>query len=563
MKIFSPARIFESNPRLPDIAALFALLVLAFLFYFPSAGPLESRYMYYSDAVERSLSICNPDYDNSFQRNKWETFSPLATLIMNISMRFLHERPETAVMTAHMGTIVLSAVALYLLCRLFMSAIAAFSTTALIFCGRTLLPLAYGLGQSNIHILLPASLGAVFFASSALAPGKNPRRKLHILAASACLAAIYCLGNHETVYAAASAFIAATALSAAWLARSIRNKRPASGPPRAFYSLAATSAVMGVLLMAASRSAIPQRQEPAPLLKMLAYHTFLQPTISDATSESKTRSKDRLRVLQGSFVSGEYLTEYGRHHEHTFLRPGPGFNGIIPLFIPPGFIFGFAFLLKETRRSRLDKENSLSLVRWRWFLFFILTLLAFFVLTAATSMDPKPTRYTFSVFAVLVAGVWGYEYAPRVLAGMIARLLGGSGIRLERALKTVSSILLLVFLGAHIHKNYLDLKTYEQEYAHQIPSAYFNPLIDMAYEAAEGKDAAILFYTGDRPNKFNSHVSLGIKQSCGVPPNIRFVRNRKEVESLPGSVRVIPIDARIGIPDSLYYLPRSKWPDRH
>ncbi len=562
MKIFSPARIFKSNPRLPDIAALFALLVLAFLFYFPSNGPLESRYMYYSDAVERSLSICNPEYDNSFQRNKWETFSPLATLIMNISMRFLHERPDAAVMAAHMGTIVISVVALYLLSRLFMSSLAAFSTTALIFCGRVLLPLAYGLGQSNIHILLPASLGAVFFASCALAPGKNPRRKLNILAAAACLAAIYCLGNHETVYAAACAFIAATALSAAWLARSIRNKRPAYWPPKAFYSLAATSAVMGVLLMSASRSAIPQRQEPAPLLKMLAYHSFLQPTIGDATSESKTRSKDRLRVLQGSFVNGEYLTEYGRHHEHTFLRPGPGFNGIIPLFIFPGFIFGVAFLISEARRFRENRESPGNR-RQQWFMFFIWVLLAFFALTAAASMDPKPTRYTFSIFAVFAVGVWGYEYAPRVLASMIARLLGGSGIRLERVLKIVSSILLLIFLGAHIHKNYLDLKTYEQEYAHQIPSAYFNPLIDMAYAAAEGKDAAILFYTGDRSNKFNSHVSLGIKQNCGVPPNIRFVRNRKEVESLPGSVRVIPIDARIGIPDSLYYLPRSKWPDRH
>jgi len=58
MDRFSPSRIFESNPRLPDIAALFALLVLTFLFYYPSAGPLESRYMYYSDPVERSLSVC-------------------------------------------------------------------------------------------------------------------------------------------------------------------------------------------------------------------------------------------------------------------------------------------------------------------------------------------------------------------------------------------------------------------------------------------------------------------------------------------------------------------------
>ena len=466
-------------------------------------------------------------------------------------------------MAAHMGMIVVSAVALYLLSRLFMSALAAFSTTALIFCGRVLLPLAYGLGQSNIHILLPASLGAVFFASAALAPGKNPKRKFHVLAASACLAAIYCLGNHETVYAAACAFIAATALAASWLAKSIRKKRLASGPPKAFFSLAATSAVMGVLLMVASHAAIPQRQEPAPLLKMLAYHSFLQPTIGDATSESKTRSKERLRVLQGSFVRGEYLTEYGRHHEHTFLRPGPGFNGIVPLFIFPSFFFGVAFLISEARRFRENCESPGNR-RQQWFLFFIWVLLAFFVLTAAASMDPKPTRYTFSIFAVFAVGVWGYEYAPRVLAGLFSRLSSGGGnLKLECRLKAVSSILLLFFLGAHIHKNYLDLKTYEEEYAHQIPSAYFNPLIDIAYEASEGKEAAILFYTGKQTNKFNMHVSLGIKQNCGVPSNIRFVRNRKEVESLPESVRVIPIDARIGIPDSLYYLPRSKWPERH
>jgi hypothetical protein len=563
---------------IPDIVSLWALTILVFLFYYPKDNPLNSRYLYFADMIERALSLCNPEYGNEFHRYNWETISPLATFITRVSMQFLHENPAAAVLAAHFGVVLIAIVALYLLNRLYLSATASFCVTALMFFGRTLLPLSRGLGVTVIHLLVPFSLAAVYGISVVMErTSDKKRRTAHVAIASMSLAVIYIIGSHETFYAGICMVIAGAILVGRWLYGSIRAKRVLPGPAAAFSSNFLIAAVLGFAAMTAIHFSVPAQQKPEPLWRMILYANWMKGAAADVSSESFNAPADKLLVLAGTFAKGKYLTRHGNHHENTFLYPGPGFNGIVPLFLLPGLLLGLVRFSREAKRSLRNKEDPL-MNKQRYFLFFIFVLMLFFLMTVVASSDPKPTRYTYSIYAVYVIGVWGYESLPDMIERIKKRLFK-RGEELSSACRQAPSeadvessdatarfaryavvVFLLIFVGLHLRKNYSDLEMYIEGYAHQMPAIYIDPLFEKAVGASGGEETAIVYAPLNKHANITMHPSLGIRQNCMLPPNVRVIYDPDEIKRIPEKTKLVLIRPEGLPPESLYYVPTWDWP---
>jgi hypothetical protein len=371
--------------------------------------------------------------------------------------------------------------------------------------------------------------------------------------------------------------IAGAILVGRWLYGSIRAKRVLPGPAAAFSSNFLIAAVLGFAAMTAIHFSVPAQQKPEPLWRMILYANWMKGAAADVSSESFNAPADKLLVLAGTFAKGKYLTRHGNHHENTFLYPGPGFNGIVPLFLLPGLLLGLVRFSREAKRSLRNKEDPL-MNKQRYFLFFIFVLMLFFLMTVVASSDPKPTRYTYSIYAVYVIGVWGYESLPDMIERIKKRLFK-RGEELSSACRQAPSeadvessdatarfaryavvVFLLIFVGLHLRKNYSDLEMYIEGYAHQMPAIYIDPLFEKAVGASGGEETAIVYAPLNKHANITMHPSLGIRQNCMLPPNVRVIYDPDEIKRIPEKTKLVLIRPEGLPPESLYYVPTWDWP---
>jgi len=539
-----------------DAVALALILLLVFVFYCPRANPLESRYVYFADPFERERSLYNPECDDTFTRKQWESISPVSCLLARAAMALFRDDPGKAVLTRHMSIIFASAIATYLLSRLYLAWPTALLVSVFLFCGRVLLPPARGLGLSHIHLLIPLSL-VLLRALSLVSETARPEllKLCALVAGSVSIACIYVLGCHETIYAAACAAMGLTAAGIWWIIRSIRKRRVVFRPALNVLATFVLGAAMGVGLMWMIHRGLPERVGPSDLRDMILYESYRKAVMRDVDKEPG-HLRDRPAVWRGTFIAGRYLTPYGRHHENLFLYPGDGFNGIIPLFLVPGLAIGLIAPVcrvlhrPKARPSPVDREG-------RHFDFFVVLLLCLFLAALATGADAKPTRYTYSILAILIVGGRGYERLFRWLDTWIKGRSARPGHRRRQAWQALCLVCvpLLALAGMRLKKNYDDLGVYLSEYAHQIPTIALWPTMEEALRQPRDREVAV--YCPVPP--VLRHPAVGLRLSFRLPPNVHLVSDRKKLAAFaPETLILRPRTMPKFSP--YYFTARRNWP---
>jgi hypothetical protein len=564
---------FWRKTLLFDVCALLAVLVIIYLFYYPTTDPIESRYAYHTNVFERSAFLVNADYDNLFaavypgrpvSSGSLEKHMPFLTFAARGALWAFPGNPSMALLLLHLGIIVIATISTFLLNRLYLSTIGSLFVTLFLFCGRILLPITLGLGLTQIHLMIPLSLGFVFALTKILSGSVYGWRKVAwILLAASCLAWIYFLGSHEVYFGLSCLVGGILILAGGWL-RSVFVKRRTFPwrKVRDFASVVAIASLVGIAVMAALRYGTPASMNPAPFGTMLT-HSYMFDRLRFKTNNTTDQSlADKMRVLRGTFVDGRYLSSFGKRHENTFLFPGPGFNGVIPLFVIPGFLLGLrvyyrrlriVLSVKEERRAQGDE----------YFICFLGLLLVLFVVAVAMGKNTKPTYYTYSIYAILVVSVWGFEG----MFGWLRRKLEGRSVEsgdANQGKKVVSIIvistfaaILVFFCIKRLTKNYNDLRTYEKEYAHQIPTIGLKNAMKEA--GSKAKVIAIHGPSGPQRNYVN-HPAVGLMLGYRVPPDLRLVWTDEALSKLPAGTKIIRLNALPSM--DLYYVPRSWWPSR-
>lgn len=551
----------RAKGRILDAVCLAAILLLVGVFYYPTRRPLESRYVYFADPFERARLVYGPECAPTFRRFDWEEHSPLATLLARYSLTLFPDDPGRAVLAMHLSLVFVSAAATFLLARLYVSTPVAFFVTALLFCGRTSLPITRGLGVTTVHLLVPLSLLALYaFHEMGRRPCPIFRKAVFILTAGACLACIYVLGCHETFYGAGCLALGLAVVLIRWVVKSIAARRLRLGPLPGLCMAFVLAAGMGIGMMAAVWRGLPEDRDRTGLSEMIGYKTLRKGVDRDLENETRS-TESRRRVWRGTFLDGRYLTRYGRHHENAFLCRGPGFNGIIPLFVIPGFLIGLVGLSVRAKRALGLRDGGPTALE-RLFVLFLGVLLALFVGAFAASADPKPTRYTFSIFAVLVLSAQGYEWLfQRINARCRGRAKSKAPDKPTEA-RAVSWLAvsvvcapLLFLAGMRLRKNYLDLGTYVREYEHQIPTIALGPALDKAL--AHRGDHVVVVYC--RVPALLRHPAVGLWMKFRVPSTIRLVDVPSVLATLPPTTTVITVKT---IPScSIYHLQKRNWPN--
>lgn len=548
-----------------DALFLIAVIFLAFLFYYPQPSPLKSTYMYLADSFERAGHVLNPDYGTTFKRFNFETFSPLLTLLARFSLQLFKENVERAVLVLYMGVALVAASATYILNRRFLSSMAAFIVTSLLFCGRVLLPESR-FGMIQLHLLIPLSLLFLVAVPEILDDSRSvSRRAGWIFIGSASLAGVYLLGSHEPFYGAFCMGVAVFILAVRWGVRSICKRGLHPFPLATPVGTVVLACVLGIGGMAVVQRGIPEQQEPTSFRELAGYHRFLRAARADARVESFQKASFKLQVLRGTFMEGRYLTPtirpWGSQHENCFLHPGPGFNGIVPLFLLPGLAIGLFRYFRESRAAVKKTEPSFTPGK-RLFLLFLGVLLVKFAVMVLTVADPKPTRYTFSIYAIYVISVWGYEE----IASWVGRFMRAGGLpnRESPVIGNTSMIAacivfipFMAFFTMRLNKNYTDLRTYMHEYSQQIPEFSLGPLLERALDLPEKQTVAIMIPEEVDPKWLDRHPAVGLKLGFRIPPNLHFVRTQDVLDSLPENTLVLRPETITS--DRQYHLPKRRW----
>ncbi len=583
---------YDRSTLILDTLLLAAIVILVCWFYYPKTTPLKSTYVYYADSFERAGHIYNSEYQSEFKRYSWENYSPLQTLLARLSSTVFSDEPGHALLLMHMCVVLISATATYILNRQFLSVALSFLTTALLFCDRTLLPVTRGLGMTQAHLLIPLSLLFILTLPRIMNPsGAIIRKAVWIALSATCLAGVYLLGNHETFYGAFclglgvcimvgwrtvrpvfSRHIPVTDSRSAFarLARFARELDFPRAQLRSFFttfsrlrfllitvSLALALAVGG---MVAVQRGIPERLGRTPLWSLLTYEHLGSLSLTDAKKESSQDLAFKLQVLKGTFLEGRYLTPLGLNHENCFLPPGPGFNGIIPLFLLPGLVIGLVCYVRKTYSAARQRHDPVP-GGDELYLLFLGVLLIFFAVMIVSGADPKPTRYTYAIYAIYVIGLWGYEHLAFLLKGRLDKY-GSQNQRARwgRAASLTAACLVFIPLTAlltlRLQKNYRDLQTYLFEYSHQIPTIALGPILDKALALSSDSHIAILLPQNPR---YGLHPSVGMYTRFRLPSNIHFVSSKDEWNSLPAGTDVIQPEVMPG--PGYYGHPRWRWPE--
>lgn len=497
-----------------DLLALFLLTVLTWIFYYPESDITHSRYAYYYDAFERAATSVNPDYDNFYARYLWEEHSPFQTLAARHSLSFFKNDISAAMTPVYFGTAMLAAVLTFSANRIYFAAIPAFLITVLILFDRTLLPISHGLGLTQTLLLIPAAIFAIHHLALLQNNIEGRFKKYRSIAiVTASLALIYLLGGHEMFYGFFLFFAFAIILSVLWIIDFIRKFKKilgttpgkdistlmaAWGKRRPFGLTSGTGLALllamavGIFILMATHSGIAGPQAniyrgggTKNILDIITYKYFFRSAREDIVKEPIMAlvKQNKLQVLRGTFVEGRYLTEFGKHHENTFLYPGKGFNGIIPLFLLPGMVIGLYILLKEFYLLAFSTSVPPPITK-KYFLVFNISLLALFFITMALTYDPKPTRYTFFIYPIIAASIIGYTTVFKFFLKMAGRPSEIPQTSKNNTLSIYSFVFIIIavilslyFGGGRLIKNYKDLQSYYKTYKYQIPLNILNPVL--------------------------------------------------------------------------------------
>ena len=524
--------------RAVDILALGVVLVLGVLFYVPQTNPLESRYMYYADSFERAGREVNPDYTRRYRRYAWESYSPFQTLMARYTLRAFRNDLATAVTVMHVGLALSAGVLTYFANRFFFGAVSSLYITILLMFDRSLMPIARGLGVTTVLMLTPLLL-VFIYSLSRTQDRALPRRwrvvPIVFLALSGGL--IYSLGGHETLYAVPTLLAFAGLLCLGWFVRSVRSRRLAPGPTVASLLGITSAGAVAVGLIALTCGGIAPQQKRVRFSNVLTYRDFVRKAMKDVKRETTKPMRDRGLFWKSTFVEGKYLTGYGRHHANTFLYPGPGFNGMIPLFVYPGFVVGlcvFGWRIACRLRARSPDSNHRS---QGYFLLLNAVLLTLFVAVMLLSSDAKPTRYTPCVYVVFALSALGYERAYTLMSGFVAgreRLFARLGARHRfQAPRLAAGALVLVvgFLAVlRLQKNYRDLDSYIEHYGCEIPTIGLSEFVVQATSTYSSSSVVIV----NRHVRKKAHPALGmLLRYKALPPNISIINPKQKHGRVP------------------------------
>ena len=525
-----------------DLIALGTVLLLGVLFYYPETDPLQSRYIYYADSFERAARHVNPEYVDSYRRYDWESYSPLMTLLARGALLSFPDKPAAAVTVLYFGVALVAGVLTYLATRYYFSALPALFITALLMYDRALMPLARGLGMMVVLLLTPLLL--IFIRNLARTQERQvgwSRRIVPVALLAVSGALIYSLGVHETVYAVVFGIGFLGILVAGWVVQSVRTRRLAPGPSGPTMVGLGAAAVLTLAIFSATCLGIAKEQGPDGLWSVLRYRLFVDMTLDDVELELTEPDANRLLQWKSTFYAGRYLTGYGSYHANTFLYHGPGFNGIVPLFVYPGFLvglWGFGRALIRLVRPGGSPPCDRS---QRYFLIFNLVLLIVFGLVALTSSDPKPTRCTCCMFAVFALSAQGYQQ----LYGLIRRFVAARqwafipliASRRQFAARVAAAALLLVvggLMSLRLHKNHADLHRYLARYLREIPTDGLLPLLEQARTEHAAKQ--VYFLNGFVAHAW--HPAIGLLTGWNVPENVTFVNPHVWKQPLPADAVV-------------------------
>ena len=516
-----------------DIPALGVVLVLGVLFYAPETNPLESRYMYYADSFERAAGSVNPEYVDEYKRYEWEQKYPLMTLLARQVLIAFPDDPAAAVTVLHSGLALLAGILAFVANRLFFGTLASLYITILLLYDRSLMPVARGLGVMGVLLLAPLLL--IFIHSLRRTQERaRPRRRrivpVILLALSGGL--IYSLGGHETLYAVPSLLAFAVLLCIGWFVRSVRTRRVAPGPTVTSLIGLASAGAVALGFIVATHAGIAKRQSPYALSDMLWHRSFLASATDDVRTEM-TRRDSLYQRWKATFYDGAYRDRqaWGARHENTFLYPGPGFNGMIPLFVYPGLVVGLWMLGHWIFRRLQSHSRQPAGQLPDYFLLLNTVLLGVFVAVMVTTNDPKPTRYTPCIYPILALSAIGYQQLYDTIKHAVTwrewsrvRLIAN---RRSTAGHVAAGALLLVvgvFATVRLHKNYRDLGSYLERYLWQIPTEGLPPLLEKARTEYASKP---VFFVRGRWNP----PAVGLLVGYKTLPNVTFLKTRQARET--------------------------------
>jgi hypothetical protein len=521
-----------------DILALGVVLVLGMLFYVPRTNPLESRYMYYADSFERAAREVNPDYTSKYRRWAWESYSPFQTLMARYTLRAFRSDLATAVTVMHVGLALSAGILAYVANRFFFGPIASLYITILLMYDRSLMPVARGLGVMTVLMLTPLLL-VFIYGLSCTQDRALPRRRrvISIICLALSGGLIYSLGGHETLYAVPTLLAFAGLLCLGWLVRSVRARRRAPGPTVASLIGVASAGAVAVGLIALTCGGIAPQQKPVSFSNVLTYRDFVGKAMQDVERETGELTKDRGLLWKSTFVEGKYLTGYGRHHANTFLYPGPGFNGMLPLFVYPGFVIGlcvFGWRIARRLRARPPDSNQRS---QGYFLLLNTVLLTIFVAVMLLSSDAKPTRYTPCVYVVFALSALGYQRAYALISGVVAGrepFFARLGARRRfQARRVVAGALVLVvgfFVLLRLNKNYRDLDSYIRHYACEVPTIGLSQFVAQATSSYSSSCVVI----ANRHVRKKAHPAVGmLLRYEDLPPNLFVINPTQKHPRIP------------------------------
>ena len=532
--------------RAADVAACATIVALCLFFYLPETGALESRYMYYPDCFERAAELVYPEYPGDFYRTSAEGMRPFMTLCARPILAVFRDNPAAAVAVLHVGMALIAGLLTYAANRYFFSPAPALYIAVLLMFDRCLMPVARGLGMMGVLLLPPLLLiilrQLIVTQDRAASRGRRIRSAIGMAIAGGV---ICLLGGHETVYSIA--FLAGGIVLSAvvWIARSIRIHRAATGLSLFTLTGLAGMFAVGCLLVVVLYFSIPAERRHADFVSVLTQQHYRSNADYDVTQEL-AHAASRWVIWKDTFWDGRYSAQYGAWHRNTFLYPGSGFNGIIPLVVLPGFIVGlwlWGWRLLRVFRPRKDtvtdaSQDSLAL--------FNAVLLAVFVAVALVSSDPKPTRYSPCIFAIFALSASGYERVYLFLRSTAERK-ARPGVLVRFA--TLALLLAVaVPIGLRVHKNYRDLQRYCSVFRFEITTYGLPPQLRLAQTEY-----------ADRPTYFVARrwlgPDVGLLLRYRRPEHIRFVS--RSVFDRPSTRAALPEDAVVFLREDLD--DESKW----
>jgi len=491
------------------------LIVLAWIFYYPKNNPLLSRYVYYADSFERSAPYINPDYKNEFKRYSWEEYSPFQTLLARYCLILFTDKADSAVLFMHMGIVLTATLLTYFTNCLFFVPIPSFFITCLLLFDRVLFPMARGLGQTSVLLLPPLLLLFIYVFSLIQENNRlSPRKFASIIIIALSIAAVHSLGMHEAMFGILTIALLILILTSRGAFKAIGLKSIS----RHIAPYMIVSVILALLLIYQIAniciSVIPDAKTTTHW-RLATYKHFRSIALRDLKRESKMTWQKRLEVLRATFVEGQYLHKYGSHHSNTFLYPGKGFNGVIPIFILPGLLVGIPYLLRKTY---LNFRHKLSPMAFRFSYFYLLNcvLMLLFVLAMILSADPKPTRYTAFVYSIYATSAMGYFFIMSFIKKKLKTKYPSYIIGLFLCLLAIS-------LSVRLYKNYNDLQSYRKEYAKELKITYIHDIINKAKNGYKDRDVYLLFDNKKQITQFLAHPSMGLFVRYKLPPNIRYL----------------------------------------